>query len=98
MLYSKEKIFSIEMGFTRKEFFTLLAQQNTLSYEMSGSIVTFLVANKPVRVCVGEDGERRIASARLAMLKVSFDFTGIEKNDQEQFMKLFLIKFHKGGG
>ncbi len=98
MFYSKEKIFFIEMGFTRKEFFTLLAQQNEMAHKVSGDIVEFLVANKVIVVSIGEDEERCIASARIPKIKVSFDCTEVEKQDQEQFMKLFLIKFHKGGG
>jgi len=98
MIYSKTKTFSIEMGFTRKEFFTLLKRQDKLVYEYTGNTIYFLFAGKKAIVVLGEEGVRAIASARLPMLHVSFDFSAMEKLEQEQFMKLFLFKFHKGGG
>jgi len=98
MIYSKTKTFSIEMGFTRKEFFTLLKRQDKLVYEYTGNTIHFLFAGKKAIVTLGEEAVRAIASAKLPMLQVSFDFSAMEKLEQEQFMKLFLFKFHKGGG
>lgn len=98
MPYSKNKVFSIEMGFTRQEFITLLDNQDKLIYERTGNVVNFKFSDKTVRVTLGGEGVRRIASARIPMLDVSFDFLTIEKSEQAAFMKLFLTKFHKGGG
>ncbi|MBL4743734.1 MAG: hypothetical protein JKX87_03720 [Cycloclasticus sp.] len=98
MPYSKSKIFSVEMGFTRQEFITLLENQDKLVYERAGNVVTFTFSNKTVRVTLGEEEVRRIASARIPMLEVSFNFLTTEKPEQAAFMKLFLTKFHKGGG
>lgn len=98
MLFTKTKVFDIEMGFTRQEFITLLELQNKLTYQRSGNQIQFKFADKTLLVILGEEGIRQIASARLPMLTVHFDCSAMEQLEQEQFMKLFLNKFHKGGG
>ncbi|PHS72382.1 MAG: hypothetical protein COB22_05070 [Cycloclasticus sp.] len=97
-LFSKSKIFQMEMGFTRTEFIKLLDHQNKLSYKRDANRVCFSFLDKEVIVNLMEEGIRRIASAEIPMLTVGFDCSGMEKSEQEQFLKLFLRTFHKGGG
>lgn len=94
----KEKSFSLEMGFTRKEFIALLDSQNKLVYQRDGNNIAFILAEQQASVKLGEEGVRRIASARIPKLGVSFDFSSMGDDEQAQFMKIFLLKFHRGGG
>jgi len=94
----KAKIFSLEMGFSRKEFLTLLESQNKLIYSRRGDVISFKFSGQVVVISVGVEGIRRIGSARIPMLKVSFDFSSMGDIEQEQFMKVFLLKFQRGGG
>ena len=94
----KKKSFSLEMGFSRKEFIALLDSQNKLVYQRNGSSITFSLFEQQAVVTLGDEGVRRIASARLPKLDVSFDFSIMDDDEQAQFMKIFLLKFHRGGG
>jgi len=98
MIYAKNKVFSLEMGFTRSEFKTLLEMQDKFAYEISDDEVQFKWLDKNVALTLGDEGVRRIGSAKIPMLAVHFDFSVSEKSEQEQFMKLFVTTFHKGGG
>jgi len=97
-LFSKSKIFQMEMGFTRTEFITLLDHQNKLIYQRDANRVCFRFLDKVAVVKLGEESIRRIGSAEIPMLTVDFDCVDMEKSEQEQFLKLFLATFHKGGG
>lgn len=94
----KEKRFALEMGFSRKEFIALLDSQGKLIYEREGNLITFMLFDQQATITLGEEGARRIASARLPRLDVRFDFSNMNDDVQAQFMKTFLLKFHRGGG
>ncbi|HIG79008.1 MAG TPA: hypothetical protein EYG50_03100 [Cycloclasticus sp.] len=94
----KEKGFFLEMGFSRKEFIALLDSQGKLIYQRDGNLITFTLSDQQATVTLGEEGVRRIASARLPKLDVYFDFSNMGDGEQAQFMKIFLLKFHRGGG
>ena len=98
MIYAKNKVFSLEMGFTRSECKTLLVMQDKFAYDVSNDEVKFKWLDKTVALTLGDEGVRRIGSAKIPMLAVHFDFSATEKSEQEQFMKLFVTTFHKGGG
>jgi len=94
----KKKEFTLEMGFSRKEFISLLNNQNKLIYKRDENTITFTLAGQNARITLGQEGTRRVASARLPMLIVNFDFSDMADLEQEQFMGVFLLKFHRGGG
>jgi hypothetical protein len=94
----KEKTFSLEMGFSRKEFIALLDSQRKLIYERDENLITFTLSAQQATVALGNEGVRCIASARLPKLDVNFDFSSMADEVQAQFMKIFLLKFHRGGG
>lgn len=86
------------MGFSRKEFIALLNSQNKLDYQRQGNDISFTLMGQKAFVTLGDEGVRRIAAARLPKLDVNFNFSEMGDVEQEQFMKLFLSRFHKGGG
>ncbi|HIG78761.1 MAG TPA: hypothetical protein EYG50_08400 [Cycloclasticus sp.] len=94
----KEKSFSLEMGFSRKEFIALLDSQGKLIYERDENLITFILSDQQATITLGEEGVRRIASVRLPKLDVRFDLFNMDDDVQAQFMKTFLLKFHRGGG
>ncbi|MEO1889695.1 MAG: hypothetical protein ABGX33_07235 [Cycloclasticus sp.] len=94
----KEKTFALEMGFSRKEFIALLDSQGKLIYQREENLITFTLSDQQATVTLGEEGVRCIASARLPKLDVSFDFSNMADEQQAEFMKVFLLKFHRGGG
>lgn len=94
----KEKQFSLEMGFSRKEFIALLDSQGKLIYERDKNLIMFMLSDQQATITLGEEGVRRIASVRLPQLDVRFDFSNMDDGVQAQFMKTFLLKFHRGGG
>ncbi|MEW4981696.1 MAG: hypothetical protein AB1Y26_00485 [Cycloclasticus sp.] len=94
----KEKVFSLEMGFSRKEFITLLEGQNKLMYQRDENIIDFTMNDQQALVTLGEEGVRRIASAQIPLLFVNFDFSNMGDDEQAAFMKIFLLKFQRGGG
>lgn len=86
------------MGFSRKEFLSLLDSQNKLIYKRDENIITFTFIDQKAYITLGHEGLRRVASARLPLLLVSFDFSDMADAEQEKFMEVFLLKFHRGGG
>jgi len=94
----KEKSFSLEMGFSRKEFITLLSRQNRLSYQLDSNVITFTLEGQKAFLTLGEEKVRRIASARLPQLDVAFNFSAMGDNQQAGFMKRYWLTFHRGGG
>jgi len=94
----KEKIFSLEMGFSRKEFIALLGNQNKLFYQSDGNVITFNFSEQRAVITLGEEDVRRVGSAVLPKLDVNFNFSEMGDDKQGQFMKIFLLKFHRGGG
>jgi hypothetical protein len=94
----KEKFFSLEMGFSRKEFIALLGSQNKLVYQRDGNVITFNLSEQQAVIMLGKEDVRRIGSAILPKLDVNFNFSKMSDDKQGQFMKIFLLKFHRGGG
>ena len=86
------------MGFSRQDFLTLLESQDKLLYSHKGNLIVFSFANQLVQLSIGDEGMRRFGSAKLPKLPLSFDFSSMGDDEQEQFMTLFLLKFQRGGG
>lgn len=98
MTLFKAKQFSLEMGFSRQDFLTLLKSQDKLRYSHESNLVKFSYSNQLVNVSMGEEGMRRFGSVKLPTLPLSFDFSNMGDDEQEKFMTLFLLKFQRGGG
>ncbi len=94
----KDKSFALEMGFSRKEFIALLDSQNKLVFQRDGNVITFIFSEQQAIVTLGEEDVRRIGSAILPKLDVNFNCSKMSNDKQEQFMRIFMLKFHRGGG
>ncbi|AFT67875.1 MAG: hypothetical protein ACJA2Y_000084 [Cycloclasticus pugetii] len=94
----KKKQFTLDMGFSRKEFLSLLENQNKLVYKRDENLIIFTVADQQARLSLGHEGTHKVSSTRLPMLPVSFDFSTMDDEKQAQFMDVFLLKFLRGGG
>lgn len=86
------------MGFSREEFIKLLEAQDKLIYQRDGNVIKFIFAAQHALITLGDEEVRRVASIQLPLLHVNFDFSEMGDVEQQQFIELFLLKFHRGGG
>lgn len=94
-----KKEFSREMGFTRDEFFRLLPNAiNGRTFRQDGVGVVVDVPPGHVRIDVGSQQYRKIASFKLPYIKVDFAFEQISDDEQERFMRYFELRYQRGGG
>jgi len=98
MTLFKAKQFLLEMGLSRQDFLTLLESQDKLLYSQEGNRIVFSFDHQPVDVSLGDESLLCFGSVKLPVLPLSFDFSSMGDNEQEQFMTLFLLKFQRGGG
>lgn len=96
-LFQKKK-FTLEMGLSRKEFISLLDSQSKLVYELEGNDITFTFAGQKALLFLGPEGTRKLTFADLPTILLSFDFSEMGDQQQASFMKVFLLKFQRGGG
>ncbi len=91
--------FSREMGYTREEFFRLLPSAlNGRSFEEDESGVTVDAAPGSVRIDVGEQQARSIASITLPYVPVDFAFENFSVEERVEFMRYFDLRYQRGGG
>ncbi len=93
----KQKKFTLDMGISKHVFLGLLETQNKLKYALNSEQIKFSFADKNVLVNLGDEGVRRFGAARLPTLAMHFDFSELTDIEQASFMKLFLLKFQRGG-
>lgn len=87
------------MSISLKEFFRLLPRvlQNT-RYTISKNVIHISYLKGIIKIRTGEQLARKIASLRLPMLKVEFDFYNIEQDDVYIFLTNFNRVYQRGGG
>lgn len=94
-----ENSFSREMGFTRDEFFRVLPSAlNGRSFKQDAAGITVDVNQGSVRIDVGEQQVRKIASFSLPFIKVDFAFENFNAEQIEEFMNYFDLRYQRGGG
>lgn len=94
----KQKKFTLDMGISTQTFLQLLEEQKKLEYSLNSGRLRFSFADKSVLLVLGEEGVRSFGAARLPTLPMHFDFLDLTDLEQASFMKLFLLKFQRGGG
>lgn len=91
--------FSREMGFAREEFFRLLPNAlNGRPHQIDANGVSVDAAPGAVRIDVGEQEYRHIASISLPYVKVEFKFSNFNDADRTEFMRYFDLRYQRGGG
>jgi len=87
------------MGFTLAEFFRLLPSAlNGRSFQRDAKGVSVDAAPGSVRIDVGEQQFRKIASFSLPYVKVDFTFDNFSPDELESFMRYFDLRYQRGGG
>jgi len=91
--------FSREMGYTRNEFFRLLpAAVNGRNIEQDSHGVTIDAPPGSVRINVGDQQLRKIASISLPYIAVEFIFENFSADKRTEFMRYFDLRYQRGGG
>ena len=91
--------FTRELGFSHKEFFrSLPAAIAHREYVVCGNTVRLGYEKGSVRIELGPEQVRAIASLRLPSTKVTFSFFDISKLQRDRFMQRFDLYFQRGGG
>ncbi len=91
--------FSREMGFTRAEFLRILpAALNNHPAQVTEHEATVTIDGGALRIDIGEQKYRKIASISLPYLDVSFTFTGLQQTRIDEFMRFFDLRYQRGGG
>ena len=93
----KEKS-SFEVGFTRAEFERLMFAQVNFPFQQDKNEFHLQYLDGSAKVKVGNEGIRRVASARAPMLAIDIDLIDLPDEKRKGFMTLFFKTFHKGGG
>ena len=92
-------IFSREMGFTREEFFRLLPNAlNDRPHRIDDAGVTVDATPGTVRIDVGIQQFRHIASISMPYVKVDFEFRDFSDPEREDFLRYFDLRYQRGGG
>jgi len=91
--------FSREMGFTREEFFRLLPNAlNDRPHSIDEAGVTVDASPGSVRIDVGAQQFRHIASISMPYVKVDFEFKNFSDTEREEFLRFFDLRYQRGGG
>jgi hypothetical protein len=88
-----------EMGYTHKEFMRLLPKAvDGADMRITGNAFEVVDGERTLRIELGAEGERRIASFRLPMIPLSLTFTGYDAAGIEAVLDRFWRTYQKGGG
>lgn len=89
----------LDMGFTREEFMNLLPSALGVDrLQAAGGAIVVEDGRGTVRVTLGPESVRRIASLALPSLPVTLCFERYAPRDIERFMKRFRSYYQRGGG
>jgi hypothetical protein len=89
----------LDMGFTRDEFMNLLpAALGVVHPHVTGGEIVVEDGRGRVRIVLGTETVRRIASLAVPRLGVTLSFEGYSDPDFEGFMARFRAHYQRGGG
>jgi hypothetical protein len=87
------------MGFTRAEFLRILpAALNNHQARIGEHEADVTIDDGALRINIGEQKFRKIASISLPYLDVDFSFTGLPQPRVDEFMRFFDLRYQRGGG
>ena len=89
-----------EMGITHKDFYGELPNLlNGIPYQQSEDTIKFQLHGKHIEIMLGPEGCRQLGqSVRLPVTFVTLLFYNFSKEQIDDFITLFNLKFMKGGG
>jgi len=91
--------FAREMGLTHAEFFRTLPQAiNHHPHRRNNRSIEIDYGERAVRIELGPEKTRRIASLKLPCVDVTFTFSGFTDAERNAFMERFDLYFRRGGG
>lgn len=94
-----DPIFVKEMGISHREFFRILPKAlGSSDYKGAGNRIRFGNAARYLEIEVSPEGERRIASVRLPVTRVSLVFHGYGAAEIAEALDRFDVHFRRGGG
>lgn len=87
------------MGVTHADFFRLLPQVlDGYSYRRVGPVIIANQAQRRLTLRLAPEEERRLASLRLPVTRVSFEFDHYTAAEADALLDRFARYFHRGGG
>ena len=92
----KKKQFTLDMGFSRKEFLSLLENQNKLVYKRDSNLINLTVAAQQARPSSSHEGTPKVSYPLLPILPVSFDFSQMDNEKHAQLTGRILFNFTCG--
>jgi hypothetical protein len=93
------QVLSRQMGITHADFFRLLPQVLAgRCWRRNGATVVVTEGHRRLRIQLAPEAERRMASLRLPVTRVSLAFDGYTEQDSAAFMARLERYFQRGGG
>ena len=93
------QVLNREMGLTHADFFRLLPQVLAgRCWRRSGATVTVTEGSRRLTIQLAPEAERRMASLRLPVTRVSLAFDGYTEQDSAAFIARLERYFQRGGG
>ncbi len=71
---------------------------NDYEYRIDKDVIKFSYEGGMISIATGEEKHKKIASLKMPMLKVSFNFQDIGETDIKNFLQHFLKVYQRGGG
>lgn len=94
-----EKILVREMGLTRNEFFRILPRAlHGYHHQINDNQVIVQTDDGRVKITVGAEGLRKIALLKIPYTEITLDFSELQKETQNKFLRQFNLYYQKGGG
>ncbi len=89
-----------EMGYSHREFFRQAPRTfKDHDFSLEADRIVVALGTGAVQIHVGPERVRQITPAmRLPYIEVSIRFTGVDEDEQSEFMHLFDRSYQKGGG
>ena len=87
------------MGLTRNEFFRNLPRAlHGYHHEINDNKIIVKTDDGQIKITVGAEGLRRIALLKIPYTEIKMDFSEIQKETQNKFLRQFNLYYQKGGG
>lgn len=87
------------MGLTRNEFFRNLPRAlHGYHYEINDNKIIVKTDDGLIKITVGAEGLRKIALLKIPYTGIKMDFSEIQKETQNKFLRQFNLYYQKGGG